>query len=226
MVDFAYSVHTSLGNEMTVALVNGRFVPPSYVLSNGEVVEIKRDSRVTASGVRRHEQWASLVATKTAKLKLRAFVREHAHLLAPVTEVDAAESMAWAGAAAADDVAAAARAGVEAAGEVAAAAKTDMAAAGDVAVVAIEGAEATDDMATVPKTGVNKAAAAAGGVADVAAVVAQGPIAGAGAAAERVAAGAGTASLKSGPAAVPAPAEPAMASSGEWGCHNACQLLW
>lgn len=79
-MDFAYSVHTQLGNEMRAALVNGRLVAPSYVLSNGEVVEVRREPSpaVTPSMVRRHEQWVGFVRTRTAKLKIKAFLKEHA----------------------------------------------------------------------------------------------------------------------------------------------------
>ena len=81
VVDFAYSVHTRLGNEMRAALVNGRLVAPSYVLSNGEVVEVRREpaaAAATPSMVRRHEQWVGFVRTRTAKLKIKAFLKEHA----------------------------------------------------------------------------------------------------------------------------------------------------
>ncbi|HJS88947.1 MAG TPA: bifunctional (p)ppGpp synthetase/guanosine-3',5'-bis(diphosphate) 3'-pyrophosphohydrolase [Steroidobacteraceae bacterium] len=46
-LDFAYSVHTSLGHRCRGARVNGRIVPLTYALSNGEIVEIitgKHDS--------------------------------------------------------------------------------------------------------------------------------------------------------------------------------------
>jgi GTP pyrophosphokinase len=39
-LDFAYSVHTSLGHRCRGAKVNGRIVPLAYTLSNGEIVEI------------------------------------------------------------------------------------------------------------------------------------------------------------------------------------------
>jgi len=39
-LDFAYSVHTSLGHRCRGAKVNGRIVPLTYALSNGEIVEI------------------------------------------------------------------------------------------------------------------------------------------------------------------------------------------
>jgi uncharacterized membrane protein YgcG len=80
VVDFAYSVHTQLGNEMRAALVNGRLVAPSYVLSNGEVVEIRREPGISAASVRRHEQWVGLVHTRSAKLKIKQFIKEHGHL--------------------------------------------------------------------------------------------------------------------------------------------------
>jgi hypothetical protein len=65
---------------MRAALVNGRLVAPSYVLSNGEVVEVRREPSptVTPSMVRRHEQWVGFVRTRTAKLKIKQFLKDHA----------------------------------------------------------------------------------------------------------------------------------------------------
>jgi len=65
---------------MRAGLVNGRLVAPSYVLSNGEVVEVRRDTApsVTPSMVRRHEQWVGFVRTRTAKLKIKQFLKDHA----------------------------------------------------------------------------------------------------------------------------------------------------
>lgn len=37
MVDFAYHVHTDVGNQMKEAKVNGKVVPPDYALKNAEV---------------------------------------------------------------------------------------------------------------------------------------------------------------------------------------------
>ncbi len=41
VVDFAYTIHTQLGNEMGFAKVNGRVVNAQYTLNNGEVVEVR-----------------------------------------------------------------------------------------------------------------------------------------------------------------------------------------
>jgi hypothetical protein len=45
VVDFAYTIHTQLGNEMGFAKVNGRVVNAQYTLKNGEVVEVRRACR-------------------------------------------------------------------------------------------------------------------------------------------------------------------------------------
>ena len=39
-IDFAYEVHTELGNEVNSALINGQIVPLNATISNGDSVEI------------------------------------------------------------------------------------------------------------------------------------------------------------------------------------------
>lgn len=56
MVDFAYHVHTDVGNNMTSAKVNGALVAPDYELNNAEVVEIIQNfDQVTTQDVLRHK---------------------------------------------------------------------------------------------------------------------------------------------------------------------------
>lgn len=65
-IDFAYAVHTEVGNKMLSAKVNERIVPLEYELKNGEVVEI-----VTRSNARPSRYWLSLAKTSSARSKIK-----------------------------------------------------------------------------------------------------------------------------------------------------------
>ncbi|RCW43903.1 GTP pyrophosphokinase [Halopolyspora algeriensis] len=67
-VDFAYSVHTEVGNRCIGARVNGRLVALERKLENGEVVEIFT-SKAEGSGPSR--DWLSFVASPRAKAKIK-----------------------------------------------------------------------------------------------------------------------------------------------------------
>ncbi|MBX2989258.1 MAG: bifunctional (p)ppGpp synthetase/guanosine-3',5'-bis(diphosphate) 3'-pyrophosphohydrolase [Bdellovibrionaceae bacterium] len=70
-VDFAYAVHTQLGNTIVGARVNGRMVPLKYQLKNGDTVEV-----VTAKTQTPSKDWLKFVVTSRAKNKIRQFVAE------------------------------------------------------------------------------------------------------------------------------------------------------
>jgi GTP pyrophosphokinase len=70
-VDFAYSVHTDLGNRCVGARINGKMVPLKYQLQNGDTVEI-----VTQKTQAPSKDWLKFVVTNRAKSKIRAFVKE------------------------------------------------------------------------------------------------------------------------------------------------------
>lgn len=54
-MDFAYHVHTDVGNQMVGAKVNGKLVDPDHILGNAEVVEILTyNGKPTALSVSRH----------------------------------------------------------------------------------------------------------------------------------------------------------------------------
>jgi GTP pyrophosphokinase len=70
-IDFAYAVHTELGNRITGARVNGRIVPLKYQLQNGDTVEI-----ITSKTQVPSKDWLKLCVTNKAKTKIRNFVKE------------------------------------------------------------------------------------------------------------------------------------------------------
>ena len=69
-LDFAYSVHTQLGNQCTGAKVNGKIVPLRYKLNSGDVIEILRSSKQHPS-----KDWVRMAKTSRAKTKIRTWLR-------------------------------------------------------------------------------------------------------------------------------------------------------
>ncbi|MEK7528389.1 MAG: bifunctional (p)ppGpp synthetase/guanosine-3',5'-bis(diphosphate) 3'-pyrophosphohydrolase [Patescibacteria group bacterium] len=69
-VDFAYAVHTDVGNHCAQAKVNGNIVPLSYQLKSGEVVEI-----ITRKNIQPSQNWLSFVKTSHAKGRISASLR-------------------------------------------------------------------------------------------------------------------------------------------------------
>lgn len=69
-IDFAYAVHTEVGNHCTGSKVNGTIVPIDYVLRNGEVVEI-----LTRKNARPSLSWLSFAKTTFARNRIRTWFR-------------------------------------------------------------------------------------------------------------------------------------------------------
>ncbi|HHO76234.1 MAG TPA: bifunctional (p)ppGpp synthetase/guanosine-3',5'-bis(diphosphate) 3'-pyrophosphohydrolase [Deltaproteobacteria bacterium] len=69
-LDFAYSVHTQLGNQCTGAKINGKIVPLRYKLNSGDVIEILRSSKQHPS-----KDWLRIVKTSRAMTKIRMWLR-------------------------------------------------------------------------------------------------------------------------------------------------------
>jgi GTP pyrophosphokinase len=69
-VDFAYQIHTEVGNQCTGAKVNGRIVTLKTQLKNGDTVEI-----MTTKGHTPSKDWLSFVKTVKARSKIRSWVK-------------------------------------------------------------------------------------------------------------------------------------------------------
>ncbi|KAK8718129.1 hypothetical protein V6N13_045374 [Hibiscus sabdariffa] len=83
VIDYAYMIHTDIGNKMVAAKVNGNLVSPTHVLANAEVVEIITYNALSSkSAFQRHKQWLQHAKTRCARHKIMKFLREQAALSA------------------------------------------------------------------------------------------------------------------------------------------------
>ncbi|HSS01109.1 MAG TPA: bifunctional (p)ppGpp synthetase/guanosine-3',5'-bis(diphosphate) 3'-pyrophosphohydrolase [Kofleriaceae bacterium] len=69
-IDFAYAVHSSIGDHCSGARVNGMIVPLRYQLRNGDTVEI-----ITNPNQKPNKDWLKLVKTARARTKIRYLLR-------------------------------------------------------------------------------------------------------------------------------------------------------
>ena len=69
-VDFAYSIHTEVGNHCTGAKVNGRMVPLNSVLKNGDTIEVFTDKKRKPS-----RDWLKFVKTAKARTRIKHYIR-------------------------------------------------------------------------------------------------------------------------------------------------------
>ena len=73
-VDFAYTVHSGVGNSCVAAKVNRRLVPLSIPLVNGQTVEI-----ITAAEAHPNPSWLNFVVTGKARSNIRTFLKAQHH---------------------------------------------------------------------------------------------------------------------------------------------------
>jgi RelA/SpoT family (p)ppGpp synthetase len=73
-VDFAYAVHTDIGNTCVAARVDNRLTPLSLTLATGQTVEI-----ITAPGARPNPAWLSFVISSKARSGIRNFLKDQQH---------------------------------------------------------------------------------------------------------------------------------------------------
>ncbi|HKX29823.1 MAG TPA: bifunctional (p)ppGpp synthetase/guanosine-3',5'-bis(diphosphate) 3'-pyrophosphohydrolase [Blastocatellia bacterium] len=70
-IDFAYAIHSHVGDQCTGAKVNGRIVPLKYQIQNGDVIEI-----ITTPGHRPSRDWLNFVVTSRARSKIKHWIAE------------------------------------------------------------------------------------------------------------------------------------------------------
>lgn len=71
-VDFAYHIHTHIGQQCVGAKVNGRLVPLNHKLENGDIVQILTTKQESGPS----SDWLKFVVTSKAKSKIRQWLRE------------------------------------------------------------------------------------------------------------------------------------------------------
>ncbi|MBR4306097.1 MAG: bifunctional (p)ppGpp synthetase/guanosine-3',5'-bis(diphosphate) 3'-pyrophosphohydrolase [Ruminiclostridium sp.] len=72
VIDFAYAIHTQVGNHMTGAKVGGRMVPLDHKLVTGEIVEI---ITTNSENYGPNRNWGDIARTNEAKAKIRAWFK-------------------------------------------------------------------------------------------------------------------------------------------------------
>lgn len=70
-IDFAYSIHTEVGDHCVGAKVNRKLVPLKYAIQNGDIIEI-----VTSKQQRPRRGWLELVKTSRARSRVRSWLRK------------------------------------------------------------------------------------------------------------------------------------------------------
>ncbi len=70
-IDFAYAIHTEVGDNCVGAKVNGRIVPLRYQISNGDMIEI-----ITAKNSKPNKDWLQFIKSARAKAKIRSYLKK------------------------------------------------------------------------------------------------------------------------------------------------------
>ena len=72
VIDFAYNIHSDIGNHIAGAVVNGKLVSLSTKLKDRDIVEI-----ITKEDAKPSRKWLDYAYTNLAKRHIRAYLKEY-----------------------------------------------------------------------------------------------------------------------------------------------------
>lgn len=74
-IDFAYMIHSDIGNSLSAAKINRKMVSLDTILRNGDIVEI-----ITSKNAHPTSKWLEYAKTSFARKKIRAYIEDHGGL--------------------------------------------------------------------------------------------------------------------------------------------------